>query len=90
VFLWMRAALEFPGLNQFVEEVRRAGACQGKVSWESLRKAVAFAESHNEFQIRSLAVDDEVKEDMVRLEKIRLKEVAVRIEETLRYLGWLQ
>ncbi len=32
---------------------------------------------------------DEEKDDMVRLEKIRLKEVEVRVSETLRYLGWL-
>jgi hypothetical protein len=89
LFLWMKAALQFPGLNQFVEEVKRAGDCQGKVSLESLHKAVAFAESHNEFQIRSLAATDEAKDDMVRLEKIRLKEVEVRIAETLRYLGWM-
>jgi len=86
----MKAALQFPGLNQFVEEVKRAGNCQGKVSMESLHKAVEFAESYNEFQIRSLAASDEVKDDMVRLEKIRLKEVEVRVAETLRYLGWLE
>ena len=89
LFVWMKAALQFPGLNQFVEEVKRAGDCQGKVSLESLHKALEFAESYNEFQIRSLAATDEVKDDMVRLENIRLKEVGVRVAETLRYLGWL-
>lgn len=44
-----------------------------------------YLESHNEFQIRSLTATDEAKDDMVRLEKIRLKEVELRIEETLRY-----
>lgn len=85
----MKTALQFPGHNQFIEEVKQAGNCQGKVSLESLQKAVDFAESHNEFQSRSLAAIDEVKDDMVRLEKIRLKEVEVRISETLRYLGRL-
>lgn len=89
LFLWMKAALQLPGLNQFVEEVKRAGDCRGKVSLESLHMAVEFAESHNEFQIRSLAATDEAKDDMARLEKIRLKEVELRIAETLRYLGWL-
>lgn len=89
LFVWMKAALQFPGLNQFIEEVKRAGNSQGKVTLESLHKAVEFAESHNEFQIRSLAVSNEAKDDMVRLEKIRLKEVEVRIAETLRYLGWM-
>lgn len=89
LFVWMKAALQFPGLNQFVEEVKRAGDYQGKVSLESLHKAVEFAESYNEFQIRSLVATDEEKDDMVRLEKIRLKEVEVRVSETLRYLGWL-
>ena len=72
-----------------MEEVRRAGDCRGKVSLESLHKTVEFAESHNEFQIRSLAATDEAKDGMVRLEMIRLKEVG-RIAETLRYLGWLR
>lgn len=40
LFLWMKAALQFPGLNQFIEEVKRAGNCHGKVSLESLHKAV--------------------------------------------------
>ena len=35
--------------------------------------------SNNEFQIRSLVVTDEVKDDMVRLERIRLKEVEMWI-----------
>lgn len=59
------------------------------MSFESLNKTVGFAGSFNEYQIRCLAVTDEAKDDMVRLEKIRLKEVEVRIVETLRYLGWL-
>ena len=54
LFVWMKAALQFPGLNQFVEEVKRAEDYQGKVSLESLHKAVEFAESYNEYQIRSL------------------------------------
>lgn len=89
LFVWMKAALQLPGLNQFVEKVKRAGNCRGKMSLESLHKAVEFAESHNEFQIRSLAAADEAKDNMVWLEKIRLKEVELRIAETLRYLGWL-
>lgn len=89
LFLWMKAALQYPGLEEFIREAMLAGNCQGKVSLESLHKAVEFAESHNEFQIRSLAATDEAKDDMVRLEKIRLKEVELRIAETLRYLGWL-
>ena len=87
LFVWMKAALQFPGLNQFIEEVKRAEECRGKVSLESLHKAMEFVESHNEFQIRSLAATDEAKDDMVRLEKIRLREVELRIAETLLYLG---
>lgn len=52
--LWMKAALQFPGLNQFIEEVRNAMKCQGLVSRESVHKAVELAESANEYQIRSL------------------------------------
>lgn len=89
VFLWMKAALQYPGLDEFMREIKLAGNCQGKVSLESLHKAVEFAESCKELQIRSLPVSDEEKDEMARLEKIRLKEVEVRVAETLRYLGWL-
>ena len=90
LFLWMKAALQYPGLEEFVREVVSAENCQSKVSLESLHKAVEFAESFNEYQIRSLPVSDKEKDEMARLEKIRLKEVELRVEETLRYLGWLR
>lgn len=90
LFLWMKAALQFPGLNQFVQEVKQAEYYGRPVSIESLHKAVQFAESYNELQIRNLLVPESEKDDMVRLEKIRLKEVEVRIIETLKYLGWTE
>ena len=90
LFLWMKAALLYPGLEEFIEEVKRAGQELGKVTRDSLHKAIEFAESHNEFQIRSLPTSDDNKREMTRLEKIRLKEVEVRILEILGYLGWLQ
>lgn len=90
LFLWMKAALQYPGLEQFIEEVKRAGQGLGQVTRDSLHKAIEFAESHNEFQIRSLPASDENKHEMTRLEKIRLKEVEIRIIEILGYLGWLQ
>ncbi len=90
LLLWMKAALQYPGLEEFIEEVKRAGQGLGKVTRDSLHRAIEFAESHNEFQIRSLPTSDENKEEMMRLEKIRLKEVEVRILEILGYLGWLQ
>ena len=90
LFLWMKAALQYPGLEEFIEEVKRAGQGLGKVTRDSLHKAIEFAKSHNEFQIRSLPTSDDNKREMTRLEKIRLKEVEVRILEILGYLGWLQ
>ncbi len=36
------------------------------MSQESLHKDVGFAESHNEFQIRTLAADDKVRYGTVR------------------------
>lgn len=90
LFLWMKAALQYSGLEEFMREVMIAGNCQGKVSLESLHKAIEFAESFNEYQICSLSVSDKEKDEMARLEKIRLKEVELRVEETLRYLGWLK
>jgi len=89
LFLWMKAALQYPGLEEFIREAMLAENCQGKVSLESLHKAIEFAGSFNEYQIRSLAVSDEVKDEMARLEKIRLKEVEVRIAGLLEYCGFL-
>lgn len=87
VLLWMKAALQYPGLDQFIEEVRAATLFQGQVSRESIHSAFEFAESFNEFQIQGLSVTDNEKDDMIRLEKIRLKEVEIRIIETMSYLG---
>ena len=89
-FLWMKAALQYPGLELFIQEMKQAGDCQGSVSLESLHKAVEFAESYNEYQIRSLSMSDFENDEMTRLEKLRLKEVEVRVEGILEYLGWLQ
>jgi len=89
LFLWMKAALQYPGLEEFMREAMLAENCQGKVSLESLHKAFEFAESFNEYQIRSLVVSDEVKDEMTRLEKLRLKEVEVRIVGLLDYYGFL-
>ena len=72
LFLWMKAALQYPGLERFVHEVKRADDCQESVSIESLHKAMEFAESYNEYQIRSLSIPDTEKDDMTHLEKIRL------------------
>lgn len=89
LFLLMKAALEYPGLEEFMREAMLAGNCQGKVSLESIHKAIAFAESFNEYQIRSLSASDEEKDEMARLEKIRLKEVEVRVVGLLDYWGCL-
>ena len=89
LFLWMKAALQYPGLEEFIREAMLAENCRGNVSLESLHKAIEFAGSFNELQIRSLSTSDKEKNEMACLEKIRLKEVGVRIAEALRYLGWL-
>ena len=90
LFLWMKAALQYPGLEQFIQEIQQVEHRQGTISVESLHKAVEFAESFNEYQIRSLSVSQEDKDNLVRLEKIRLKEVELRIVEILCFLGYLQ
>ena len=89
LFLCMKAALQYPGLEEFMREVKFAEHCMGKVSIKALHKATEFAESYNEYQIRSLALSDEEKDEMARLEKIRLKEVEVRVAGILSYLRWL-
>lgn len=39
VLLWMKAALQYPGLDQFIKEVRAATLFQGQVSRESIHSA---------------------------------------------------
>ena len=90
IFLWMKAALLYPGLEQFAQEVKRAGECKGKVSQETLHKAVEFAMSFNECQIQDLSLTYTEKSELTRLERIRLKEVEVRILGILGYLGWIE
>ena len=90
LFLWMKAALQYPGLEEFMREAKLAENGHGKVSLESLHKAIAFAESFNEYQIQSLSVSDEKKNEMTSMEKIRLKEVEVRIVGLLDFLGYLE
>lgn len=89
LFLWMKAALKYPELEEFIREVRLAENRKGKVSMEALHKAVDFVETANEYQIRSLPMSDNEKDEMARLEKIRLKEVEVRIVGLLDYWGYL-
>lgn len=73
-----------------MREAKLAENCQGKVSMESMHKAIEFAESFNEYQIQSLSVSDEKKNEMTSMEKIRLKEVEVRIVGLLDFLGYLE
>lgn len=89
LFLWMKAALQYPDLERFMQEVIQAADCKGTVSIVSLHKAVEFAESSYKYQIENLSMLDEDREKLIELEKIRLKEVEIRIAGMLDYLGWL-
>lgn len=90
IYAWMKAALQYPDIERFIAEVKAATQGIDKVSLPSLRNAIDFAASYNEFQIRSFSVSDKEKDDMIKREKIRLKEVEVRITGILSYFGWLK
>lgn len=90
LFLWIKTAVQYPGLEQFMREMKRVEDPQGAVSLELLHRAVGFPKSFNKYQIRSLSITDEYKEDMVRLEKIRLKEIEIRVAGIVGYIGWLK
>lgn len=90
IYAWMKAALQYPNIERFIAEVKAATLGIDKVTLPSLRYAIDFAASYNKFQIRSLSVSDKEKDDMIKREKMRLKEVEVRITGILSYLGWLE
>lgn len=90
IYAWMKAALQYPDIETFIAEVKAATFGVDKVTLSSLRNAIDFAASYNEFQIRSLSVSDKEKDDMIKREKIRLDEVSLRITGILSYLGWLR
>ena len=56
LYCWMKATLQYPDIERFVEEVKVATQGEGKVSAETIHKAIEYASSENEWLIRSSGI----------------------------------
>ena len=90
VYCWMKAALKYPDIEKFIAEIKSATQGFGKVSIETMHNACEFAASYNEWLIRNMSIADKEKEEKITSEKIRLKEVEVRMSGVLQYFGLLK
>lgn len=71
LFLWMKAALQYPELERFMQEVIQAADCKGTVSIVSLHKAVEFAEPSYKYQIENLSMSDEDRKRLILCETFK-------------------
>ena len=90
LFLWMKAAIQYPSIEVFFNEVQAAGQGCGKVSLSALDKATESVYSCKEFLADTMALSEDEKQEKLHLEKIRLNVVQTQIKETLSSLGWLE
>lgn len=90
LFHWMKAAIQYPSIEVFFNEVQAAGQGCGKVSLSSLDKAIEAVYSCKEYQADTIALLEGEKQEKLHLEKIRLNVVRTQIKDTLSFLGWLE
>lgn len=88
-FHWMKAAIQYPSIDVFFNEVYAAGQGCSKVSLSSLDKATEAVYSCKEFLADTMALSEDEKQEKLHLEKIRLEVVRTEIKEILSYLGWI-
>ena len=79
----VKKALFAESLLTFIDEVSMAFEGKGKVSTNSVKKAIEFVKANNEVKIRNLSISEKEKDEMVRQETDRLKVVEVWILGTL-------
>lgn len=89
LFHWMKAAIQYPSIETFFNEVQVAEQGSAKVSLASLDKATEAVYSCKEYQADTMVLSEEEKQEKLHLEKIRLEVVRTEIKETLSYLGWI-
>jgi hypothetical protein len=90
LFHWMKAAIQYPSIEAFFNEVQAAGLGRGKVSLSALDKAIEAVYSCKEYLADTMALSEEEKQEKLQLEKIRLDVVRTQIKDTLSFLGWLE
>ena len=90
LFHWMKAAIQYPSIEVFFNEVQAAGQGCGKVSLSALDKATEAVYSCKEYLADTMNLFEDEKQEKLHLEKIRLEMVRTEIKETLSYFGWLE
>lgn len=90
LFHWMKAAIQYPSIEAFFNEMQAAGQGCGKVSLSALDKAIEAVYSCKEYLADTMALSEYEKQEKLHLEKIRLNVVRTQIKETLSFLGWLE
>lgn len=89
LFHWIKAAIQYPGIEAFFNEMQVAGKGCGKVSLSALDKAIEAVYSYKEYLAVTMALPEDEKQEKLHLEKIRLNVVRTQIKDTLSFLGWL-
>ena len=90
IFHWMKAAIQYPSIESFLNEVQVAGMGCGKVSLSSLDKATEAVYSCREYQADTMALSEDEKQEKLHLEKIRLNVIRTQMKDILSFLGWLE
>ena len=86
----IKQALYADDMIAFVNEVQNVFKGCGKVSTESVKKAIEYAKAHNEVEIRNTSCSEEQKDEMTKQESARLTKVEVWILGSLAHFGLLK
>ena len=88
-YLWTKAVIKYPDIEEFIKEIRNAEQGVGKVSLQTIDKAIEFVSSNFKLQTEFLCISEDSKRELIKLEEIRLEAVKTTIKRTLNYLGWI-
>ncbi len=67
LFHWMKAAIQYPSIEQFFNEVQAAGQGCGKVSLSSLDKAIEAVYSCKEYLADTMPLSENKKQEKLHL-----------------------
>lgn len=86
----MKQALLADSMLTFINEVSMAERGLGKVKTESVKSVVEYVKANHEVQIREQLLSEQEKDDLVKQESDRLKEVEIWILGAFAYFGLLK
>lgn len=90
LFHWMKAAIQYPSIEAFFNEVQASGQGCGTVTSSALDKALEAVYSCKEYIVDTMVLSEDEKQEKLHLEKISLNVLRTKIKETLSFLGWLE